>query len=96
MAKLERAREAGGNLTPEKAFGLILQRIRRERGLTQSQLSDQSGYHRNFIGLMERGEKSPSLRTFFDIAATLQVRPSDILVKVERLVGRAQIESGKR
>lgn len=88
MGKPDRARRADGNLSPEQAFGLTLRRIRSKQGLSQQVLADKSGYHRTYIGLLERGQKSPSLRTLFNIAATLQVPPSDMLASVERIVGR--------
>jgi transcriptional regulator with XRE-family HTH domain len=86
MAKQGRAREAGSRLTPEQAFGRTMRRIRLERGLSQQVLADKSGYHRTYVGLLEGGGKSPSLRTIFNIATTLGVEPSEILRAVERLV----------
>src|SRR5581483_3005157 len=49
------------------------------RELSQDELGARSGYRRMYLGLLERGEKSPSLRTMFDIAASLEVRPSEII-----------------
>ena len=88
MGKLERAHESEGKRSPEQAFGFILRKIRLKRGFSQQQLADKSGYHRTYIGLLEHGQKSPSMRTLIDIAATLQVRPSDILRSVERIAAR--------
>lgn len=65
---------------------MTLREIRLERGLSQQRLADMSGYHRTYIGLLEHGQKSPSLRAIFDIAGTLQVEPSHILERVQRLV----------
>ncbi len=87
MAGPQRAPHAEPNPTPERAFGLVLRRIRLKRGLSQQGLADKSGYHRTYIGLLERGQKSPSLRTIFNIASTLQVKPSQIVEGVERRVG---------
>jgi transcriptional regulator with XRE-family HTH domain len=56
------------------------------RNLSQQSLADLSGYHRTYIGLLERGQKSPSLRTIWNIATILQVQPSEILKRVEHLV----------
>jgi transcriptional regulator with XRE-family HTH domain len=39
-------------------------------------------------GQLERGEKSPSLRTIFAIAGSLDVPPSELIVGVERLLKR--------
>jgi len=75
---------------PERAFGLTLRRIRQKRGISQQWLADKSGYHRTYIGMLERGQKSPSLRTIFNVATALQVKPSSILKGVERVVGGTQ------
>ena len=90
MRKLDTARESEGTRTPEQAFGANLRRMRLKRGLSQQGLADKSGYHRTYIGLLERGQKSPSLRTIWNIAIVLQAKPSEMLKRVERLVGRAE------
>jgi transcriptional regulator with XRE-family HTH domain len=89
MGRWERAEKAEVSRTPEEAFGFTLRRIRLKRGLSQQLLADRSGYDRTYIGLLERGQKAPSLRAIFNIATTLQVKPSEILAKVQRVVGRA-------
>ena len=67
----------------EKAFGRVLQEIRREHGLSQEQLGFESGYHRTYISFLERGKKSPSLSTILDLAETLRVPASEMLRRVE-------------
>ena len=88
MGRLERVNEPEAR-TPEEAFGIALRAIRRRLGRSQQWLADKSGYHRTYIGLLEQGHKSPSLRTTFDIAATLQVKPSEIMKEIERLLGHS-------
>lgn len=96
MGRLEKAHEAEGNHVPEKAFGFTLRKIRRKQGLSQQALADKSGYHRTYIGLLEHGHKSPSLRTIFNLAMTLQVKPSVLLQGVERLIDHAEKKGRKR
>ncbi len=67
----------------EKSFGLVLQQLRKERGLSQEDLGYKSGYHRTYISLLERGQKSPSLQTIFQLAKALSVTPSEIISRVE-------------
>ena len=74
-------------MTVEKVFGQVLQEIRKERGLSQEQLGFESGYHRTYISLLERGQKSPSLNTIFQLAIALKVTPSEMLRRVETRVG---------
>jgi transcriptional regulator with XRE-family HTH domain len=86
MGRQERTDEVRGSFSPEQAFGLTLRRIRQRSRLSQQALADKSGYHRTYIGLLEGGQKSPSLRTIFNVASTLHVKPSEIVKEVERLV----------
>ena len=71
-------------VTPEVAFGRVLRKVRQTRSLSQDDLGAKSGYHRTYIGQLERGEKSPSLRTMFDLAAALEILPSALVKDVER------------
>jgi transcriptional regulator with XRE-family HTH domain len=84
--------DAGSKRSPraqrqrEAAFGAVLQEIRKEHDLSQEKLGFDSGYHRNYIGLLERGLKSPSLSTIMDLAETLDIAASEILRRVEERV----------
>lgn len=83
-------------MAAESAFGQVLQQLRRKRGLSQEQLGFESGCHRTYISLLERGEKSPSLRTIFRVATALRVKPSEIIRRVENRVNREQKSSRER
>jgi len=69
--------------SPQKAFGVVLRRLRLDNGYSQDSYAHQTGYHRNYIGQLERGEKSPSLKALFDFAGSFQLTPSELLKKVE-------------
>ena len=75
-------------MTPEQAFGKVLREIRNEHSLSQEALGFESGYHRTYISLLERGRKSPSLNTVFQLAAALGVSSSEILRRTEARVSR--------
>jgi transcriptional regulator with XRE-family HTH domain len=77
---------SGSGNSPESAFGRVLRSVRESRGLSQEGLAARAGYHRTYIGQLERGEKSPSLRTIFNLSSTLKVAPSTLVRRVERLV----------
>lgn len=68
----------------EKRFGLILRELRQARRLSQEELASQAELHRTYVSQLERGQKSPSLKTLQQIADALGVKPSDILLKVEK------------
>jgi transcriptional regulator with XRE-family HTH domain len=84
MAKPRAA--SGHENSPERAFGRVLKSVREGRDLSQEELAARAGYHRTYIGQLERGEKSPSLRTIFNLSSALQVTPSLLVRRVERMV----------
>lgn len=70
----------------EECFGQAIRERRKELGLTQEELAHQSGFHPTYIGQLERGVKSPSLRTVFSLASVLGSSPSALLFRVESLL----------
>lgn len=62
-------------------IGERIKTVRRSLHLTQDQLAEKSGLSSNYIGQLERGERSPSLKTLTRIAQSLGV-DVDYLVKV--------------
>lgn len=67
-----------------EAFSSVLREVRKKRGLSQEALGFESGYHRTYVSLLERGLKSPSLQTIFNLARALDILPSEMLSRVER------------
>jgi transcriptional regulator with XRE-family HTH domain len=65
------------------AFGAVLRSIRTDRGLSQEELAFKADIHRNYVGLLERGVRQPSLATIFYIADALNLTASDLVAKVE-------------
>lgn len=66
-------------LQPAEAFGLVLRQLRRARGLSQEKLAFEAGLERNFISLLELGQRSPSLVTIFKLAQALHIKPSALV-----------------
>lgn len=48
-------------------------------GWSQEDLGFESGLHRTYIGVIERGEKSISVGSLVHLAETLNVKASDLL-----------------
>jgi len=71
------------------AFGDVLRRHRQEHGLSQEQLAFQSGYHRTYISLLERGKEIPSLTAFFKLASALGCSPTEFVSAVEERLGES-------
>ena len=56
----------------DKKFGNVLKALRTERGLSQEEFAMNVGLHRTYISQLERGLKSPSLRTIKKICDELE------------------------
>jgi transcriptional regulator with XRE-family HTH domain len=67
-----------------EAVGAELTRLRVARGWSQQKLADELGYTERYIGQLERGTKSPTLRTIADVAEVFSTKPSTILRAAER------------
>jgi transcriptional regulator with XRE-family HTH domain len=78
-------------MTPEQAFGQVIREWRLRLGLSQEQVGFESGYHRTYVSLLERGQKSPSLGALFRLSEALCAKPSDIVVAVEARVACAAV-----
>ena len=65
-------------------FGSVLKSVRLERGLSQEQLAFECGLDRTFISLMERGQRQPTLESIFKLAEALDMKPSKLMVMVEK------------
>ena len=62
------------------AFGRVIERLRRERGLSQEKLALAAELNRTFVWRIERGEQNPSLDSLFRLAEALGVAPEDLVV----------------
>lgn len=62
-----------------KPIGKAIKKYRQLHGLRQEQLAEMSGLSTNYIGMLERGEKTPSLETFLTIATSLAVSADMLL-----------------
>ncbi len=55
-----------------------------QRGLSQEQLAAKAKMHRNYIGGVERGEKSPTFKSVARILSVLGVSWSDLGAALDR------------
>ena len=67
------------------AFGLAVRQLREERGISQEELGQLTGLHRNHVGQIERAELNPTLKSVELIARALTVEPSELISLAEKL-----------
>jgi transcriptional regulator with XRE-family HTH domain len=65
------------------AFGRVLLRVRKERGLSQEALAGEAGLQRKYISLLEKAEYQPKISTVFRLAEALGYAPSDFIALVD-------------
>lgn len=73
-------------MTIEEAFGIVLRRMRKERLLSQDELSNISSLDRVFISRLERGKQQPTLVTIFELSSALGISATRIVTEVELLL----------
>ncbi|MDO5435527.1 MAG: helix-turn-helix transcriptional regulator [Clostridia bacterium] len=62
-----------------KAFGIVIGRLRTEKGLTQERMSGLAGIARSHLAALENGEKTARLSTLWNIAYALDIRLSELI-----------------
>lgn len=60
-------------------FGERIKTLRKERGWSQEKLAEETGFHRTYIGMIERGERNPSLININVFAETFKISISELL-----------------
>jgi len=62
-----------------KDIGRLVRAKRTAMGMSQEEFADHAGFHRNYAGFLERGERTPSIATLARLARALDMKISDLL-----------------
>ncbi len=60
-------------------FGAKMQKVRKAQNISQEELASKLSMHRTYIGMVERGERNPTIRTLYKIAKALKVSSEELL-----------------
>jgi transcriptional regulator with XRE-family HTH domain len=63
----------------EKRFGERVRQLRLKRGWSQDEFADGAGFHRAYIGTVERGEQNLMLASVVKVSKTLGVKLVDLV-----------------
>ena len=63
--------------------GRVIQRVREEKKQSQELVSGLAGIGRTHLSAIERGERKPTLETFYRIARAMGMKPSALLMAIE-------------
>ena len=64
-------------------FGEIIRRRRDGAGLSQEAVGHAAGLSRNYVGMLERGERVPTIITLQQIAKALATTMTDLIRELE-------------
>ena len=68
--------------------GKAISKVRQEKGITQEVLSGLADIGRTHLSAIERGERKPTLETLWRIAFALDMRPNELVSKIELEIDR--------
>ena len=68
------------------AFGRVLREQRAALGVSQETLALNADVDRTFVSQIERGIRQPTLTTLCKLAKALEVQPSTLVARMERLL----------
>ena len=81
-----RRRHVQPSFGPEKAFGRVLKLVRKERNISQVQLSEIAGVDRSYVSILERGLQSPTLGILYALAEALEVQPFEMVRRMQEFL----------
>jgi transcriptional regulator with XRE-family HTH domain len=67
------------------SFSQVVKKHREKRKLSRAALAEKSGLHQTYIGLLERGDRSPNLDTAKAIAKALGFSLGKLITEAEQL-----------
>ena len=66
-----------------KLVGRNVKRIRQEKGLTQEQLAELSGFSQQYISGLEQGRRNPTVVSLYELATALGVSHMELVRSAE-------------
>ncbi|MBS1073177.1 helix-turn-helix transcriptional regulator [Gluconobacter cerinus] len=66
----------------KRLVGKNFARLRQEKGLTQEQVEERSGFSQQYLSGLERGHRNPTVVTLYELAQALETTPMEFLKPV--------------
>jgi len=64
-------------------YGRNVERVRQEKGLTQEQLAELSGFSQQYISGLEQGRRNPTIVSLYELATALGVTHMELVRSAE-------------
>lgn len=69
-----------------KVVGQVISEFRKKKGVSQEVLSGLAGIARTHLSMIENGQRKPTLDTFYKLCVSLGVKPSEVMLEIERIL----------
>lgn len=69
-----------------RAVGQTIKKLRKEKHLSQDVLSGLAGIARTHLSMIESGTKQANFATIWKIAIALDIKPSELVSKIEETI----------
>ncbi|MFD2542575.1 helix-turn-helix domain-containing protein [Lacinutrix gracilariae] len=66
-------------------FGNKIRQLRDEKGWSQEELAFKSGFHRTYIGMIERAERNISLKNIARMALAFDVKIEELFINTNKI-----------
>lgn len=73
-----------------KVVGHVIRKFREKKKLSQELVSGFAGIGRTHLSAIERGERKPTLETFFKICDAMDIKPSTLMTDIEKELGKRE------
>lgn len=74
-----------------KIVGQVIQRVREKNGMSQELVSGLAGIGRTHLSAIERGERKPTLETFYRIVLAMILQPWKLMQLIEEEMEKASL-----
>ncbi|MGN0503182.1 MAG: helix-turn-helix domain-containing protein [Ruminococcus sp.] len=71
-----------------KIVGEVISEYRKKKNISQEVLSGLSDIGRTHLSAIERGERKPTLETFYRICVALDVKMSEVTAEIEKQIDK--------
>lgn len=78
-----------------KAVGQTIRNLRESKNLSQDVLSGLAGIARSHLSMIETGTKQANFQTIWRIALALEMRPSELVARIEETVQKQSVSAGR-
>lgn len=78
-----------------KAVGQTIRNLRESKNLSQDVLSGLAGIARSHLSMIETGTKQANFQTIWRIALALEMRPSELVVRIEETSQKQSASAGR-